>query len=321
MQLNLPILHLLENSQNILIAGAGGGFDVFAGLPLFFTLRDAGKTVHLANYSFTPHQLAPHFSDVSEEIPDILYGVKGALKRDMYYYSEGYLADWFIVKQAHEQTIWLMPNLGVGELQQAYEALIKKLNIDAIILVDGGVDSIARGDEQGPGSMLEDTISLLAIEGLSVPVKILASIGFGTEVEEGVDHYAALENMAGIIKAGGFYGSCSLTPNMKAFALYESACRHAWEGNNRALSHISTRIIPAVHGEFGDFRMYTEERTKVFISPLMSIYWFYDAKVVLERNLAASGARGTHTKDEARTGMLMFISSYPHRRVHKTIPY
>jgi hypothetical protein len=42
---------------------------------------------------------------------------------------------------------------------------------------------------------------------------------------------------------------------------------------------------------------------------------------VLERNLAASGARGTRTKDEARAGMLMFISSYPHRRYHKQIPY
>ena len=53
MQLNLPILHLLEKSQSILIAGAGGGFDVFAGLPLYFALRDLGKNVHLANYSFT----------------------------------------------------------------------------------------------------------------------------------------------------------------------------------------------------------------------------------------------------------------------------
>lgn len=320
MQLNLPILHLLENSQNILIAGAGGGFDVFAGLPLYFTLRDMGKNVHLANYSFTDPTLAAYFTELVTEVPDILYGVKGALQRDMYYYSEGYLSDWF-TKRSDGQTIWLMPNLGVGQLKKAYEALIEKLKIDALILVDGGVDSLARGDEQGPGSMLEDTISLLAVEDLAIPVKILASIGFGTEVEEGVDHYAALENMAGIIKAGGFYGSCSLVPTMKAFALYESACRHAWEGEHRALSHISTRIIPAVHGEFGDFRMYPAERTKVFISPLMSIYWFYNATTVLERNFAAAGARGTYSKDEARSGMLMFISSHPTRRLHKQIPY
>jgi hypothetical protein len=53
MDLNLPILHLLQDKKNILIAGAGGGFDIFAGLPLYFTLRNMGKTVHLANYSFS----------------------------------------------------------------------------------------------------------------------------------------------------------------------------------------------------------------------------------------------------------------------------
>ena len=126
MQLNLPILHLLEKSQNILIAGAGGGFDVFAGLPLYFALRDLGKTVHLANYSFTDPTLASYFTELSTEIPEILYGVNGKLKRDMYYYSEGYLSDWFS-KRADEQTIWLMPNLGVGQLKEAYECLMDKL--------------------------------------------------------------------------------------------------------------------------------------------------------------------------------------------------
>ncbi len=46
MQLNLPILDQLADSKSILIAGIGGGFDVLAGLPLYFTLRAIGKTVH-----------------------------------------------------------------------------------------------------------------------------------------------------------------------------------------------------------------------------------------------------------------------------------
>src|SRR5262245_45262612 len=36
-----------------MIAGAGGGFDIFSGLPLFFHLEARGKEVHLANLSFT----------------------------------------------------------------------------------------------------------------------------------------------------------------------------------------------------------------------------------------------------------------------------
>ncbi len=43
----------LEQSQRVLVAGAGGGFDVYAGLPIYERLRTLGKDVFLANLSFT----------------------------------------------------------------------------------------------------------------------------------------------------------------------------------------------------------------------------------------------------------------------------
>jgi hypothetical protein len=49
-----PIQSVLRNLDvPILIAGCGGGFDVFGGLPLYFSLKEAGKTVYLANYTFS----------------------------------------------------------------------------------------------------------------------------------------------------------------------------------------------------------------------------------------------------------------------------
>lgn len=42
----------LCDARRVLIAGAGGGFDVYAGLPLALALRSMGKEVHLANLSF-----------------------------------------------------------------------------------------------------------------------------------------------------------------------------------------------------------------------------------------------------------------------------
>ena len=33
--MKIPFFNELDEAQNILIAGAGGGFDVFCGLPLF----------------------------------------------------------------------------------------------------------------------------------------------------------------------------------------------------------------------------------------------------------------------------------------------
>src|SRR5256885_10969848 len=49
----LPFFTRLKRARRILIAGAGGGFDVFSGLPLYFNLKSAGKQVFLANLSFS----------------------------------------------------------------------------------------------------------------------------------------------------------------------------------------------------------------------------------------------------------------------------
>ncbi len=51
--LHLPLFQALAPTRRVLLAGMGGGFDVFSSLPLFFGLRDAGKEVFLANLSFS----------------------------------------------------------------------------------------------------------------------------------------------------------------------------------------------------------------------------------------------------------------------------
>jgi hypothetical protein len=203
-----------------------------------------------------------------------------------------------------------------------YEHLVKKLNVDAIIAVDGGVDSLSRGDETGAGTMLEDSLSLAALDALKVPVRILACIGFGTEVEEAVCHHNALENMAALIKAGGFLGGCALTPTMDTFQQYEAACRYVWEKPSHHKSHISTRIIPAVRGEFGNFHLYPEDNhTRVFISPLMSLYWFFDLPLVAHHNLIIPLIRETQTQEDALRIVLSYWRHKPMRRPRKEIPY
>lgn len=321
MQLNLPILHLLQDKQNILIAGGGGGFDIYTGLPLYFTLREMGKTVHLANYTFMDFRLAKLLSKPIEEIPDLLFGARGKVRIPTQYFPEGHLAQWF-TERGEDVTVWMFDRVGSAPLARAYQHLIDKFNIEAIILVDGGVDSLMRGDEQAPGTLLEDSISLAAVERLNVPVKLQVCLGFGTEIEEGVCHHHALENMAALIKAGAFYGACALTPQMQVFQLYESACRHAWEQTPDAhKSHISTRIIPAVQGEFGNHHMYPRDaHMSVFISPLMGLYWFFDATQVAATSLLVPALRETVTANEARYIGLKFYDGQM-LRPRQNIPY
>jgi hypothetical protein len=48
-----PLFAALDGARNVLLAGAGGGFDVYAALPLAMALRSGGIAVHLGNLSFT----------------------------------------------------------------------------------------------------------------------------------------------------------------------------------------------------------------------------------------------------------------------------
>lgn len=323
MRLNLPILDLLANSQRVLIAGAGGGYDIFAGLPIYFTLREAGKTVHLANYSFSEIALANVVDALDVLLPDLLAAARGRMRINLPYYPEGFLAQWFREVRGEEVPVWMFGRPGVLPLTMAYTKLIDHLGgVDALILVDGGVDSLMRGDEVGAGTLLEDTITLTAVEALDIPVKVLACIGFGTEVEEAVDHRNALENMAALAAAGAFYGSCALTVQMPVFQLYEAACRYAWEQPDSQKSHISTRIIPAVHGKFGDYHMYpTDRELGVFISPLMTLYWFYDAAGVLKRSLIADVIRDALTHNEAFSAVMRWRQTLKEERPRGRIPY
>lgn len=56
---------------------------------------------------------------------------------------------------------------------------MKHLGIDGIILIDGGVDSLMRGDEPEPGTMFEDSLSLLAVsDQKNIRVRLIACLGF-----------------------------------------------------------------------------------------------------------------------------------------------
>jgi hypothetical protein len=321
MRLNLPILDQLAGSQNILIAGMGGGFDVFIGLPLYFTLREMGKQVHLANYSFVDLHLATLLGETETLLPERIVAARGRIKHHVGFYPEGYLADWFRKQEDTDVSVWMFNATAVQPLAESYRTLIEHLHIDALILVDGGVDSLMRGDEASPGTFIEDTITLAAVKELVLPVKLQVCLGFGTEIEERVCHHLVLENIAAITKVGGFLGACALTAQMECFQRYEAACRYVWEQRNHQKSHISTRIVPAAHGEFGNHHLYTvDSNVSVYLSTLMTLYWWFDADAVIQRNVLIDKIKDTQATEE-----VFRIIHETRRKMHlrscKQIPY
>lgn len=63
----------------------------------------------------------------------------------------------------------------VPRLARLYEFLAQRHNVDALIVMDGGSDSLMRGDEDGLGDPLEDACSLGAASLVSLKHKFLLS--------------------------------------------------------------------------------------------------------------------------------------------------
>lgn len=296
--LNLPngLNEKLKDAKTILIVGAGGGSDVLCGLPLYYTFLKQGKKAHLANLTHTDFKTLNEYADPIMLDP-CLAGATSLIKQPSTNYIEGYISQFFKNVLNQEHVVWMFNRTHVQELKKSFERLIAHLGIDAIVLVDGGVDSIMQGDEDGSGTMFEDTLTLAAVKDIQLP-KILACIGFGTEIEEKLSHYRALENMSNIMKQGGFYGSCSLVSYMKAFQFYKSICEYIWMQPGHKKSHISTRIIPAAEGEFGNVHPYATEEDpliEICVSPLMNIYWFFEADAAVYNNQVIPHIEGIDT--------------------------
>src|SRR5512145_199283 len=242
MQLNLPIFNQLAPCQNILIAGVGGGFDIFCGLPIYFALRERGQQAHLANLTFSATESIHGALRLSSTLAGVNANIRSPFpllsdparmndpqvaelltNADLsIYFPELHLAHWFHEQRGEEITIWCINKTGVRPLQENYRRLISQLAIDAIILIDGVVDSLARGDEAEPGTFVEDAISLAAVSALDdVPVRMLGCLGLGAEQD--ITHTHIFENIAALAASGGFLGSCALTSQMTEYTAYESA--------------------------------------------------------------------------------------------------
>lgn len=277
------IFDILSPVNNILIAGCGGGYDILSGLPLYFALSSQGKKVTLANLSFTSLS-----STGADTLCSGCYIVNSSLKphgryKDGGYFPEYYLACWLKNVMKWDVTVYAFDrNLGGKPLAEIYKTLVHKHNIEAIVLIDGGTDSLTFGTEKHMGTPIEDHSSMAAVSATDVPMKLLVCLGFGVDTFHGISHGLFLENVTTIEKDGGYYGCFSVSQNSREGKLF-------MEGYRAVSSHMQTSIVCAsitdsMMGHFGNY--HSTQRTgasKLFINPLMSLYWVFDLSTVVKR--------------------------------------
>lgn len=306
--LRLPFFGELERAERVLVAGAGGGFDVFCGLPLTFALRGAGREVTLANLSFTRLD-----EQSGQWLSPALVEVTADSEAWGSYFPELQLARWFR-ERGEEVPVYAFPKTGVRPLAEAYRRLVEERGIDTVLLVDGGTDSLMRGDEAGLGTPEEDIASLAAVRGLAVPRKILVCLGFGIDHFHGVCHAQFLEAVAELARADAFLGAWSLTAQMPEVHLYHAATRAAIAGMPDRPSIVSTSILAAIAGQFGNFHPTARtEGSTLFINPLMSFYWAFHLEAAAARLLYPDELYETETMEQITVLLHRFRATHPAR--------
>jgi hypothetical protein len=305
----------LDQAKSILIAGAGGGFDVFSGLPLYFSLRAAGKIVHLANLTSG----APAFSDAENPAPGLWTITPRTAAAN--YFPEMHLSAW--VSQRYGETpVFAIEPEGAMPVQRAYEWLAAHLKPDAIVLVDGGTDILMRGDEAGLATPEGDSVSLLAVHELrNISIKLLVCLGFGIDAHGGVCHAHFLENVAALSREDAYLGAWSIIHDSEEFGFYRDACEFAFARLPRQPSIVNTSIIDSIKGNFGN--VHSTKRTEgsnLFINPLMALYWSFRVDPVARRNLYLDRIKNTRTASQVASEIEKFRDSLPQTRPWTAIP-
>ncbi|MEV6521307.1 DUF1152 domain-containing protein [Longispora sp. NPDC051575] len=276
-----PLFAALRGARSVLIAGAGGGFDVYAGLPLAVALWDAGIRVHLGNVSFSQLELLDRGVWLAPDTAAVTPDTEGLDE----YFPERTLARW-LATHGLPATVHAFPRVGVQPLRAAYAHLVEHLGVDAIVLVDGGTDILMRGDETGLGTPEEDMTSLAAVAALDVPTKLVTCLGFGIDAYHGVNHTQVLENIAALDRDGAYLGALSLPSASREATLYREAVADAQAATPLRPSIVNGQIAAASRGAFGDVQFTSRTRgSTLLVNPLMAIYFTFDLVGLARRAL------------------------------------
>ncbi|MEM6394837.1 MAG: DUF1152 domain-containing protein [Bacteroidota bacterium] len=312
-----PFFTQIQNSKRILLAGAGGGFDIYSGIPIYKRLVNMGKQVVLANFSFTLLE-----ETTTKEVYPNCHIVKSG---DSDYSGRGYFPEKilysFLVTQGIETEIYGLRRLGVKPTTSSYRYLVKKHNIDTLVLVDGGTDSFMFGDEEGLGTPQEDVCSMISAFRSGAKKQFLISLGFGVDHFHGVSHYRFLENVAELMKNEGFLGVIQLLPQMEESRLFQELVDYANSRMKGKESIVANSVLSAIQGEYGDVhRTNRTEGSELWINPLMAMYWAFDLRKVVKNIKYYDYVKDSKSIGDINTGISAYRRQVDTFREKRQIP-
>ena len=102
---------------------------------------------------------------------------------------------------------------------------------------------------------------------------------------------------------------------MEAYHLYEDALLSVQNKAGQEPSVINSSVVSAVRGHFGNFHLTKKTAgSRLWISPIMPIYWFFNFQAVASHNLLLPSLRYTNTINDVVRATWAALNHAPKRR-------
>lgn len=298
--------------KTVLLCGCGGGFDFVHSLLLYAELKRWGKQVVIGSYSFGDPNKIGNAPVVFDDTGVIARRVGAASIPHERYAPEVHVCSFldasYPASAPHFAYAYYARDFTVPLLTRLYRQLIEEHSIDAIVLVDGGSDSLMVGDEEGLGDPIEDAVSVATVASLTdLRARILISVGLGADRFNHVSDAASLRAIAELTQRGGFLGAVGLEPASAGADIYRKCLEHIYQRQGFR-SVLAGTIAAAIDGWYGREQVPPELEQRVqpgqlFLWPLMAVLWAFDVESVARRSRIVEWIRDCQTVPDCHAAL------------------
>ena len=208
---------LLRAATHALVVGVGGGGDVVGALATARFLEFVGPRFTLGGVSwerivYDPVPGPRKLSEVRNVA--VLHPFAWLANRDSQTDTGVFFAESLMAAAIGQDVLLIDINGGANGVVDGLETAIEKLDIDLLVGIDVGGDSLAQGSEPGLRSPLADSIMLAAFTELEKRGRrtLWGVFGYGSDGELTVDEIETA--LSKIAVSGGLLGAWGLTPKI-----------------------------------------------------------------------------------------------------------
>ncbi len=215
----ISLEELIRASSHALVIGVGGGGDVVGALAAARFLEFLGLNFTLGGLSWERivYDPVPGPRQLSEvKNVRVLHPFAWMANEDSQTDTGVAFAESHMAAAIVREVLLLDINGGVRGVVDALETAMERLNIDLLVGIDVGGDSLAQGHEAGLRSPLADSVMLAAFAELEQRGRrvVWGVFGYGSDGELSADEIERA--LSRIAAAGGLLGAWGLTPAITA---------------------------------------------------------------------------------------------------------